>query len=160
MNNLSQYIIEKLHLNKNLKSIKSKEEILVYIIGCMGFHGFEEKHIKENDPLTKEIYKWIDDNSITEYPKYYVDKDHAKEGRVLDEYLKTCIDDPQVISDILEYLLNSTEKSVAETNSLEVYKVTLKGSFIPDDMENRQECLFIYQKLQKFGALFLKDDKD
>ena len=160
MRKIDTYIIEKLHLDKNLKSIKSKEEILIYIIGCMGFQGFEEKHIKRSEPLTEEIYKWIDDNNITEYPKYYVDKDQAQEGRVLDEYLKTCIDDPQVISDILECLLSSTEKSVAETNSLEVYKVTLKGSFIPNDIQNGQEGLFIYQKLKKFGALFLKNDKD
>jgi len=157
---IDTYIIEKLHLNKNLKSIKSKEEILIYIIGCMGFHGFEEKDIKKSDPLTKEIYKWIDDNSITEYPKYYVDKDHAQEGRVGDKFINTCIDDPQVISDILEYLLSSTEKSIVETNSLEVYKLKLKESFVPNDIQNGQEGLFIFQKIQKFGALFLKDDKD
>ena len=160
MRKIDTYIIEKLHLDKNLKSLISKEEILVYIIGCMGFHGFEEKHIHKTDPITKEIYKWIDDNNITEYPKYYVDKDHAHEGKVLDEYLNTCIDDPQVISDILEYLLSSTIETIADSVSLEIYKLKLSGSFIPNDMKNNQEALFIYQKIKEFGALFIKNDKD
>ena len=160
MRKIDTYIIEKLHLNKNLKTIITKEEIFVYIIGCMGFKDFEEKHINKSDPITKEIYKWIDDNNITEYPKYYVDKDHAKEGKVLDKYLNTCIDDPQVISDILEYLLSSTIKTIADSVGLEIYKLKLKESFVPNDIQTGQEGLFIFQKIQKFGALFLKDDKD
>lgn len=160
MKAINNYISEKLHLNKDIELSHSNREIFVHMMGCMGFKGFTEEHIKEKDKLTKEVYKWLDKNGITSYPKYYVNKDHAIEAGVSNEYLEKCVDDPQVISDILDYLLSSNEKAIDQTASMEVYKFILKDDKVPEDIAKGQEGLFIYQKLLKFGALFCKDDNN
>jgi len=99
MNNLKEYIIEKLSINKNTKLSDSIDyELLGRILFSCGGYGFQwenrkefaKKKEKSNDPLIKEIIKWLkkyDVMDINAYADHRNLSDWGETGEVIDSFI-------------------------------------------------------------------------
>lgn len=110
MINLHNYIIEKLHLNKDIKL----SNILDKIEYLSGLNGSRKE-------LTDVIKDWIDDNGVSDVSVYMPtdNKDILQEYDVKDELINEIIFDDKVIKELKEKeIIQSLYKNVNDTTSI------------------------------------------
>jgi hypothetical protein len=110
MINLHNYILEKLHLNKdiNLSNVLDKIEYL------SGLNGSRKE-------LTDVIKDWIDDNEVSDVSVYMPtdNKDILQEYNVKDELINEIIFDDKVIKELKDKeTIQSLYKNVNDTTSI------------------------------------------
>lgn len=110
MINLHNYIIEKLHLNKDIKLSNVLDKI-EYLSGLNG----------SRKELTDVIKDWIDDNGVSDVSVYMPtdNKDILQEYDVKDELINEIIFDDKVIKELKEKeIIQSLYKNVNDTTSI------------------------------------------